>query len=751
MATSEQPNTASPGWQLRHFAAQNYRRLFACRMCWRISLTVLCSIFLVEAAILLPSLRNYEKDLLTRVQDSTVASIATSVKARGAHPAIALTLLAENINHHAPLRGGAIYSPEGNLVGVFGEVPELDLEAAMSLGAVDRRVSDGERFEFAWASAESGLPYSVVARADTDWIGAELWAFVLRVGGLVLLISTFVTGVTVFILGRQVLQPLLRLREKLIAATDDPEHPEKYVAPTLRNDEFGDVVRRFNDLLMLISNTHRSAFRRVAAMTDNSLDGIVAMTPDGEVVYANKSALAFFEAETPTELKHTQFLIETDDGLVPPFKIIKDAPFSREFNVHLPDGTIRAVLCGANCLTNEAGDATTYYASFHDVTARKVAENKHRDSEARFRTIFRRSNDAIVLLDATDGSVLDANYQAAKMLEYSRDDLREMNVADLLTGQRKASLSFKKRVLRFGAGLTDELNCVTKTGRQFPAELSAAAMVIDGRKVVLAHARDLTERKKFEDTLHGAKVEAELANRAKTEFLANMSHELRTPLNAIMGFSEIIARETFGPVGSPQYRQYADDIYESGSHLLHIINDILDLSKIEADRFALNERKLELDDVINACMRIVHEQATAAELTITIDCADDLPLFYGDERVCKQILINLLSNSIKFTPADGRITITADVHPDGGIWFSVTDTGIGIPLDLQNRVLEPFTQVDSKLSRKREGTGLGLSLVRSLTELHGGTVTLESVPDEGTCITIAMPASRTKARVRAAG
>ena len=751
MATSERPTLDLPLRGLRFFGARNYSRLFTCRMCWRISLTVLCSIFLVEAVILLPSLRNYERDLLTRVQDSTVASIATSVKARGSMPAVALTLLAENINRHAPLRGGAIYSPEGNMIGVFGEVPELDLDAAMSLEPVDRRVADGERFEFAWPGTESGLPYTVVARSDTEWISAELWAFVLRIGGLVLLISSFVTGVTVFILGRQVLQPLLRLRDKLIAATDDPQHPEKYVAATLRNDEFGDVVRRFNDLLMLISNTHRSAIRRVVAMTDNSLDGIVAVDPAGDVVYANKSALAFFEAETLAEIKSTPFMIETEDGPVPPLQVVRKAPFSREFNVLVPDGSTRAVLCGANSLTDDTGEVTIYYASFHDITARKVAEDKLRDSEARFRTIFRRSNDAIIVLDASDGSVVDANYQAAKMLEYPRDDLRKMNVRDLHAGSRKALLLFKKRVLRFGAGLTDEVNCITKSGREFPAELSAAAMVIDGRKVVLTHARDLTERKKFEDTLHGAKIEAELANRAKTEFLANMSHELRTPLNAIMGFSEIIARETFGPVGSPQYRQYADDIFESGAHLLHIINDILDFSKIEADRFALNERKLDLEDIVNACMRIVHEQATAAKLSIDIECADNLPMFYGDERVCKQILINLLSNSIKFTPADGRISIKAGVGAEGGIWLAVSDTGIGIPTDLQSRVLEPFTQVDSKLSRKREGTGLGLSLVRSLTELHGGTVKLESVPDQGTCITITMPASRTKLIARAAG
>ncbi len=245
-----------------------------------------------------------------------------------------------------------------------------------------------------------------------------------------------------------------------------------------------------------------------------------------------------------------------------------------------------------------------------------------------------------------------------------------------------------------------------------------------------------------EESLRTAQRQAEMANRTKSEFLAAMSHELRTPLNAILGFSEIMKNELMGPLGTPEYRDYAGDIHDSGAHLLEVINDILDISKIEAGKLELKEEQVSIKDLITKSVRLMKERAENAGLDITIDIEPDLPLLFADARLIKQNLINLLSNAIKFTPEGGHITVRAMIDDDGTIAIGVSDTGIGIAAEDLGHVLAPFGQVDSSLSRKYEGTGLGLPLVKSFIELHGGTLTIASTIGLGTTVTIHFPAGR---------
>ena len=260
--------------------------------------------------------------------------------------------------------------------------------------------------------------------------------------------------------------------------------------------------------------------------------------------------------------------------------------------------------------------------------------------------------------------------------------------------------------------------------------------------LLLATIESRLRQVKILEVLRLSKVQAERADHAKSEFLANMSHELRTPLNAIIGFSDVMKGEMFGPVGNPKYIEYVQDINASGVHLLALINDILNLSKIEAGKTELQEEYIDVSRALGSCLTLVKERAEDGGLEIVIDTASNLPALYADERKFKQILINLLSNAIKFTPSGGTITIRIWFRSDDGYVLQVADTGIGIALHDIPKVLTPFQQVDSALNRKYEGTGLGLPLTKALAEIHGGSMDLQSEVGIGTTVTVRFPAER---------
>ncbi|HEY0525146.1 MAG TPA: HAMP domain-containing sensor histidine kinase [Stellaceae bacterium] len=239
-------------------------------------------------------------------------------------------------------------------------------------------------------------------------------------------------------------------------------------------------------------------------------------------------------------------------------------------------------------------------------------------------------------------------------------------------------------------------------------------------------------------------TEAQAADRAKGEFLAVMSHELRTPLNAIIGFADVMKRRMFGPIGSERYLSYVDDIYASGSHLLGIINDILDLSKADAGKLALNEEEFDLAVAVDQSLRLLRDKAAEGGVRLAFEPPPPgtVPRLLGDLRLVKQVIINLVSNAIKFTQSGGAVTVHVDARGNGAYAIHVADTGIGIAPEDIGRVLEPFVQIESAFSRKRGGTGLGLPLAKKILELHGGTIAIESALGAGTTVTACFPADR---------
>ncbi len=309
---------------------------------------------------------------------------------------------------------------------------------------------------------------------------------------------------------------------------------------------------------------------------------------------------------------------------------------------------------------------------------------------------------------------------------------------------RERYLAQMRRRRRDGIDLTVEFRYTHPvTGKLIWArERAYVVMTPTGQRFNDGYILDVTPEKELEAQLREATQTAIMANRAKSEFLANMSHELRTPLNAIIGFAEIMTSESMGPIGSARYAEYCRDIHISANHLLTLIEDILDLSKAESGQAELMEALVDIERTIESAVRMVREKAQNRRISLTTAIDPKLPQLRADERKLRQILLNLLSNALKFTPEDGFVTVHAEQRQDGGVTISVADTGIGMAKEDIPRALQAFVQLHTGLGRHFEGTGLGLPLSRKLAELHGGVLEVESQPEAGTVVRLAMPEYR---------
>jgi PAS domain S-box-containing protein len=380
-----------------------------------------------------------------------------------------------------------------------------------------------------------------------------------------------------------------------------------------------------------------------------------------------------------------------------------------------------------------------------DVEERRRAERALSEAERKYRAIV--ENAAAGIYQVTpEGVYLSANPAMARILGYDTPDVilrdvRDAN-ADIYVNARERERNLRD-ALRSGS-INIESQVRRKNGEEIWVQENLRAVKDEHEQLIYFEGsmENITQRKETEIALREAKVQSDLASRAKSEFLTNMSHELRTPLNAIIGFSDIIQTQAFGEVGRGEYLDYARDINQSGKRLLQVINDILDMSRIEAGDRQLNEGVVDLSKVVPSVLEMLSQKIESHRMILSNYVSIETPKLIGEVHAVKQMLANLLSNAVKFTPEGGRISIQADMDDYGQMHISVTDTGIGLTDEEIEKALSPFGQVNASLSKNESGTGLGLTLVQSLMSLHGGSFELFSQKGIGTTATLIFPAKR---------
>jgi len=511
----------------------------------------------------------------------------------------------------------------------------------------------------------------------------------------------------------------------------------------------GEVVSVVRDVSERIAaeRAMRESELRFRTIAENATDIILRMGPDGIRRYVSpacREILGLDAAAMTGEGDLSQ--VHPDD------KSLVIGRFWSAFQGHGPEISIysfRALHADGRTLWLEArdrvlkdeitGEPIELISMLRDVTERVRSEDELRESESRYRLLAENATDMIIRL-TLDGRRVYTSPAYREILGYTPMDLETGEVGDIICAADRPL--FTAMFAEIAAGRRDavaiEYRVHHRDGHLIWVEtrLKLVRDAASGAPVeIVGVVRDTSQQKADAEKLRAAHDEAERSNRMRSAFFSNMSHELRTPLNAVIGFADLMRHETLGPLGLPKYREYAEDIHASGEHLLGIINDILDFAKLEAGALVLHPEPIELGALVQTSCRLMAGKAEQKGIDLSFSVADAAPDALGDPVRTKQVLLNLLSNAIKFTPAGGKVRVTAGPAADGSPAISVADTGIGIAAEDMVKVTEPFGQVDNARNREGDGTGLGLPLSRRLMEMQGGSLEITSRLGVGTTVT----------------
>lgn len=436
-------------------------------------------------------------------------------------------------------------------------------------------------------------------------------------------------------------------------------------------------------------------------------------------------------------------------------------PFRCEFRFCHADGHDVWVYARGRALRDGAGRPYRMVGSITDITERKALElavstaaREVQDAALRAKGILTSMVDGVLVCDES-GTILEFNPAAEALFGYLGGEAVGQPIGLLMPEPfRSEHQRFISNVLVVDSTLpvarAREVVAQRKDGTLMPVELSVSQVVLEARdngapaprRLFVGTVRDITERRRWEEALLTAKAQAEVANQTRSAFLAHMSHELRTPLNAIIGFADVIAGAMIGPLGDRRYRQYGRDIVASAQHLLGMIEDLLNMSRLEGGLQPLQDTVVAPSELVRVCFSITRAAAAAGGITLQAQVPDTLPLLRIDLATIKLVLAKVLANAVKFSPRGSTVVVSAWLEDTGRLAIAVVDSGCGIPPDLHQAIFQPFRHRNSMLARPDEGAGFGLPLARSYMELHGGTIAVTSTPGRGTTMTLRFPADR---------
>ena len=511
-------------------------------------------------------------------------------------------------------------------------------------------------------------------------------------------------------------------------------------------------TRTLEKRLMSDSQQHEEQLRATREVLRQVIDAVPALVSatdaDGSIVFAN-TAFAEHGETTPSDIvgrNRSELLNRQDaDRHAALDKRLLDRveeQLAFEEEIADRDGQTRTFLTVKSPLLAGDDSVSAVVTASLDISERKKIEQLAQRQQSYLRVIVDNIPNWVYATDEQQHFTL-VNLAMGRALGTAPDEMIGKKFTDFFAdtvtalGEQLAD----KEVLRTGQPTAvDEYSVLDALGERRWMQTTKVPFVSStGDIEVLSVAVDMSERRRTEEVLRKAMEEAEAANLHKTEFLANLSHELRTPLNHIMGFAQLMADEVFGEIGNPRYRDYARVICDSGTHLTEILEDILDISKLETGNLSLAESEFDLCEVIGSVVTMVTGRVGQAALSLRTELMAENTIMHGDVRMVRQMLLNLVSNSTKFTPEGGDICISTSYADDGALLIAVTDSGIGIKTSDFEKVLAPFGQADDYLNRSHQGTGLGLSLVKSMIELHGGRLDLASEVGVGTKVTLVFP------------
>ncbi len=519
----------------------------------------------------------------------------------------------------------------------------------------------------------------------------------------------------------------------------------------MKNLELNNEVLTREKLNKLIHQSEKDNRAVLNAVSDI----IFEADPEGNILFLNAAWYRITGFDSNTQIgKSLMDMIHPQDREEQKHKLYglvrKDIdPYRSYTRLRTHNGTFRAVELAISMMRHDDKGELRVVGTITDVEERRRAERALSETEKKYRTIVENAAGGIYQITA-EGNFLSVNPALVKILGYESQEklLREIhNVNEEIYIDKNARNAFLARVASTKAALGTETKVLCRDGSKIWISENMRAVKNDEGDILYYEGsiENISSRKRTEDELKEAKIRSDLANRAKSEFLANMSHELRTPLNAIIGFSEIIKNQVFGPIGQSAYHDYANDIHDSGKKLLEVINNILDVSRIEVGERQLNESLVDLQKIIPMCLKLMDPKFETKKLNIAFDKEKSYPRIVGEELGIKQMIMNLLSNAIKFSNTQGLITLVCDVDKTtNDLKISITDTGVGMDEEQVKSALAPFNAAPENIDAgwNGSGTGLGLTLVDSLIKLHGGRLELVSSKGIGTTATLIFPAKR---------